>query len=342
MKEGQGEIYYATGESRAMLENSPHLEAFRAKGYEVLLLTDPVDEVWVERVAEFDGKPLRSIAKGQVDLETEEERKDTEVAREQQNKEYAELLTFLGGALGDDGQGGPALLPADHLAACIVGDATTSPPPWRRCTGRWARRCPPVKRILELNPTHPLVTGLRDAHQRGADDAGADRDRRAALRHGAARRGRRPGRPGPVRPAARRPAGPYPLIRHGPGRAWMPGRDPSVGDPHPHRGPRRGADDPVDGQPAHLLVPADPGLGGRPNRPVTGPHRPTPMNLWTKATSSPTLPTRTVREPAARPECAGAGGTPRRNAATVRVPTTASGVRSRALWKERTQAVVAG
>ena len=60
-----------TGESRAMVENSPHMEAFRAKGYEVLILTDPVDEVWVEQVAEFDGKPLQSIAKGQVDLDTE-------------------------------------------------------------------------------------------------------------------------------------------------------------------------------------------------------------------------------------------------------------------------------
>ena len=75
MKDGQKDIYYLTGESRAMIENSPHMEAFRAKGYEVLMLTDPVDEVWVERVAEFDGKPLQSIAKGQVDLDTEEEKK---------------------------------------------------------------------------------------------------------------------------------------------------------------------------------------------------------------------------------------------------------------------------
>ena len=73
MKEGQEEIYYLTGESRAQVENSPHMEAFRAKGYEVLLLTDPVDEVWVERVREFDGKQLQSIAKGQVDLDTDED-----------------------------------------------------------------------------------------------------------------------------------------------------------------------------------------------------------------------------------------------------------------------------
>jgi molecular chaperone HtpG len=68
MPEGQDAIYYMTGESRAALESSPHMEAFRAKGYEVLLLTDPVDELWVESVPSFDDKPLSSIAKGEVDL----------------------------------------------------------------------------------------------------------------------------------------------------------------------------------------------------------------------------------------------------------------------------------
>ncbi|CAM5615210.1 Chaperone protein HtpG OS=Streptomyces rimosus subsp. rimosus (strain ATCC / DSM 40260 / JCM 4667 / NRRL 2234) OX=1265868 GN=htpG PE=3 SV=1 [Streptomyces rimosus subsp. rimosus] len=72
MKEGQEHIYFMTGESRTAIENSPHMEAFRDKGYEVLLLTDPVDEVWVETVPEFEGKELRSIAKGEADLDEEE------------------------------------------------------------------------------------------------------------------------------------------------------------------------------------------------------------------------------------------------------------------------------
>ncbi len=67
MKDGQEQIYYLTGESRQQLEASPHMEAFRARGLEVLLLTDPVDEMWVTSVPEFDGKPLQSIAKGEVD-----------------------------------------------------------------------------------------------------------------------------------------------------------------------------------------------------------------------------------------------------------------------------------
>ncbi|WP_194823521.1 molecular chaperone HtpG [Micromonospora sp. S-DT3-3-22] len=171
MKDGQTEIYYATGENRTMLENSPHLEAFRAKGYEVLLLTDPVDEVWVERVGQFDGKPLRSIAKGQVDLETEQERKDTEVAREQQNKEYAELLTFLGGALADTVKEVRLSSRLTTSPACIVGDAHDITPTLEKMYRAMGQELPPVKRILELNPTHPLVTGLRVAHQRGDDSA---------------------------------------------------------------------------------------------------------------------------------------------------------------------------
>ena len=95
MKEGQEQIFYATGDSRQQLLNSPHLEAFKAKGYEVLLLTDPVDEVWAGMVHEFDGKPLQSVAKGEVDLDSEEEKTAHEEERKEQEKEFADLLTWL-------------------------------------------------------------------------------------------------------------------------------------------------------------------------------------------------------------------------------------------------------
>lgn len=95
MKDGQEQIYYLTGESRQQLEASPHMEAFRARGLEVLLLTDPVDEMWVTSVPEFDGKPLQSIAKGEVDLDTEEEKKDAEAKREEQDKQFADVLAWL-------------------------------------------------------------------------------------------------------------------------------------------------------------------------------------------------------------------------------------------------------
>ncbi|TDC76758.1 molecular chaperone HtpG [Micromonospora sp. KC606] len=170
MKEGQTEIYYATGESRATLENSPHLEAFRAKGYEVLLLTDPVDEVWVDRIGQFDGRSLRSVAKGQVDLDTEQERKEAETEREQQAKEYADLLTFLRDTLADSVKEVRLSSRLTTSPACIVGDAYDLTPTLEKMYRAMGQEVPKVLRILELNPTHPLVTGLRAAHQRDAAD----------------------------------------------------------------------------------------------------------------------------------------------------------------------------
>ena len=110
MKEGQDAIYYVTGESRAALENSPHMEAFRAKGYEVLLLTDPVDEVWVDAVPSFEDKQLHSIAKGEVDLGGDERR------RRARKKGFDAAADLDGADAGRRRQGGPALAPADHLA----------------------------------------------------------------------------------------------------------------------------------------------------------------------------------------------------------------------------------
>ncbi|MEU1236495.1 molecular chaperone HtpG [Micromonospora aurantiaca] len=167
MKDGQTEIYYATGENRATIENSPHLEAFRAKGYEVLILTDPVDEVWVERVGAYDGKTLRSVAKGQVDLETEDEKEKAEAERQ----EYADLLTFLGGALADSVKEVRLSTRLTTSPACVVGDAHDMTPTLEKMYRAMGQEVPRVKRILELNPAHPLVTGLRKAHGEGGDTA---------------------------------------------------------------------------------------------------------------------------------------------------------------------------
>jgi molecular chaperone HtpG len=171
MKDGQQDLYYMTGESRAMIENSPHMEAFRAKGYEVLILTDPVDEVWVERVGAFDGKPLRSIAKGQVDLDTDDEKADTEPEREQQKKDYAGLLTWLTEKLTADVKEVRLSTRLTTSPACIVGDAQDMTPTLEKMYRAMGQELPTVKRILEINPTHPLVTGLRKAQEQGTDEA---------------------------------------------------------------------------------------------------------------------------------------------------------------------------
>lgn len=168
MKDGQEAIYYLTGESRTMLENSPHMEAFRAQGYEVLVLTDPIDEVWVEQVGQFDGKPLQSIAKGQVDLAAQTDPAG-ESEREQQRKEFAPLLEWLSTTLGEQVKEVRLSTRLTTSAACIVGDNHDLTPTLEKMYRAMGQPVPYTKRILELNPTHPLVTGLRDAHQRGDD-----------------------------------------------------------------------------------------------------------------------------------------------------------------------------
>lgn len=170
MKDGQSDIYYATGDSRTMIENSPHMEAFRAKGYEVLLLTDPVDEVWIERVGQYDGRTLRSIAKGQVDLDTEEEKKEAEAEREQQRKDFADLLTWMGATLADFVKEVRLSSRLTTSPACVVGDAHDITPTLEKMYRAMGHEVPTVKRILELNPGHPLVTGLRKAHEQGGTE----------------------------------------------------------------------------------------------------------------------------------------------------------------------------
>ena len=98
------------------LLKSPHLEAFKAKGYEVLLLTDPVDEMWVGSVPEFDGKPLQSVAKGEVDLDSEDEKTAHEAEREEQEKDFADLLTWLEGDLERSRQGSAVVHAPDRVA----------------------------------------------------------------------------------------------------------------------------------------------------------------------------------------------------------------------------------
>ena len=168
MKDGQDQIFYATGETRQQILKSPHLEAFKAKGYEVLLLTDPVDEVWVDAVNEFDGKPLQSVAKGEVDLGSEEDASEAE--REEQEKDFAELRTWLTETLGEHVKEVRLSTRLTESPACLITDAFGVTPALARIYRASGQDIPVGKRILELNPHHPLVTGLRQAHQDRGDD----------------------------------------------------------------------------------------------------------------------------------------------------------------------------
>ncbi|MCQ8187320.1 molecular chaperone HtpG [Streptomyces rugosispiralis] len=173
MKDGQEHIYYMTGESRSIMESSPHMEAFRDKGFEVLLLTDPIDELWVDAVPEFDGKQLRSIAKGQVDLDSQDEKdEEAEAEREQRQKDFAELLSWMTSTLSEQVKEVRLSSRLTTSPACIVGDTFDVTPALENIYRSMGQNLPQIKRILELNPTHPLVSGLRKAHAERKDDSG--------------------------------------------------------------------------------------------------------------------------------------------------------------------------
>ncbi|MEU5754175.1 molecular chaperone HtpG [Streptomyces sp. NPDC047829] len=168
MKDGQSDIYFMTGESRQAIEDSPHMEAFRAKGVEVLLLTDAVDEVWVDAVAEFEGKQLRSVAKGEVDLGgAEDEKSDAE--KNQQSEEYAGLLGWMSEHLGEDVKEVRLSSRLTVSPACVVSDANELTPALENMYRAMGQEVPHAKRILELNPEHQLVKSLNRAYTEQED-----------------------------------------------------------------------------------------------------------------------------------------------------------------------------
>jgi molecular chaperone HtpG len=162
MKEGQEHIYFLTGETRQAVEHSPHLEAFQDKGFEVLILTDPIDEMWVDAVDGFGGKKFQSIAKGQVDLD---ESKDPE-----QEKEFSALLEWLKSTLAEQVKDVRLSSRLTSSPACIVGDSYDMTPTLEKMYRAMGQEMPSIKRILELNPKHDLVAGLREAHAAAGED----------------------------------------------------------------------------------------------------------------------------------------------------------------------------
>ncbi|MCM3302481.1 molecular chaperone HtpG [Streptomyces pseudogriseolus] len=170
MPEDQDDIYYVTGESREAIVNSPHMEAFRERGIEVLLLTDPVDEVWVDAVGEFQGKRLRSVAKGEIDLDAREDDR-SEDEQKQQAEAYAGLLGWMRERLDDDVKEVRLSTRLTRSPACLVADADDLTPALENMYRAMGQEVPRSKRVLELNPDHPLVKGLNEAYGEREDRA---------------------------------------------------------------------------------------------------------------------------------------------------------------------------
>ncbi len=137
----------------------------------MLLLTDPVDEVWVETVTEFDGRQLQSVAKGEVDLDSEEDKTAHEAEREEQERDFAYLLTWLKETLSDHVTQVRLSNRLTESPACLITEAFGMTPALARMYQASGQVVPGAKRILELNPKHALVAALQQGHKNRADDS---------------------------------------------------------------------------------------------------------------------------------------------------------------------------
>lgn len=160
MKEGQDKIYYVAAETYQSARNSPHLEIFRKKGIEVLLLTDRVDEWAVSFLTEFEGKQLQSVAKGGLDLgklADEEEKKE----QEKDAGEYKDLIERIKTALGEKVKDVRVTQRLTESPVCLVADEHDMGMHLERLLKAAGQAVPGSKPILEVNPHHPLVERLK-------------------------------------------------------------------------------------------------------------------------------------------------------------------------------------
>ncbi|HUM94667.1 MAG TPA: molecular chaperone HtpG [Candidatus Competibacter sp.] len=166
MKDGQDKIYYITAESFAAAKNSPHLEIFRKKGLEVLLMTDRVDEWLMSHLNEFEGKHFQSVAKGALDLDkiaSEEEKQEQKQAED----EHKDLLARVKEALGDQVKEVRISSRLTDSPACLVMDEHALSAHLERMLRDAGQNVPTSKPYLELNPQHPLVGRLKSEADAG-------------------------------------------------------------------------------------------------------------------------------------------------------------------------------
>lgn len=171
MPETQQEIFYITGDNRAVLETSPHLEVFRAKGYEVLFLTDPVDEWVVQSLQEYNEKKLKAVDRGDVDLDSEEEKKEKEAQQEEAKKEFSDLLSFVKSRLENSIKDVRLSKRLTDSACCLVADEYGMNANMERILKAMNQPVPDSKRVLELNPGHPIMKVMADLFKENQQDS---------------------------------------------------------------------------------------------------------------------------------------------------------------------------
>ena len=161
MKDGQDKIYYVTADSFAAAKHSPHLEVFRKHGIEVLLLSDRVDDWMISHLHEFDGKPLVSIAKGDLDLGTLEDAEE-KAQVEQAADAYKEVLERMQSALGDKVKEVRVSHRLTSSPSCLVLEQQDMAMHMQKILQQAGHNIPASKPVLEINPGHDLVRRLRD------------------------------------------------------------------------------------------------------------------------------------------------------------------------------------
>ena len=161
MQEGQENIYYITADSFAAARHSPHLQIFRRKGIEVLLLSDRVDEWLVSHLSEYEGKPLVSVAKGELDLDKLADAEEKEAAKQREG-EYADLVKRMQDVLGERVSGVRVSQRLTDSPSCLVMGEHDMAVHMQRMLKQAGHNVPATKPTLEINPLHPLVSRLRE------------------------------------------------------------------------------------------------------------------------------------------------------------------------------------
>lgn len=165
MEPDQEAIWYVTGNDRHAVEKSPHLEAVASKGHEVLFLVDPVDEWVVQKLTKFEDKPLRSLEQGDAATETDEQKSE----REEQEKALEGLLEAAQASLDDYVSKVRLSSRLKQSPAVLVGQPGGLSPQMEAMLRASGQQVPVTKRVLELNPSHPVVERLKALHAEDAD-----------------------------------------------------------------------------------------------------------------------------------------------------------------------------
>ncbi len=171
MPETQQDIYYLIAEDMETAKQSPHLEALRKRGYDVLLMTDPIDQWIIDRLDQFDGKKLVAIDKGKLEFGSDAEREAEKKQLEAATADYKPLIDYIQGELDDDVKEVRLSPRLTDSACCLVADENAMSASMERMLRAMKQDIPKQKRLLELNPSHPLIKRMKEMLDTNQDDA---------------------------------------------------------------------------------------------------------------------------------------------------------------------------